>query len=201
MWLLSLGPPNRRSVVLLDVKLLIIKILVKQRYASFVSDSKRVDELVEQWRAQRPDLDLDAMATVARILRLAGELRRRLDALAARYDVLVSEADVLFTLRRAGDPYRLLPSELSESLLVSSGTLTNRLDRLEGKGLIERRPNPDDRRSVEVALTRRGLELTEEAVTEHVASERRMLAGISDRERQTLDRLTAKLLDHVAGEP
>jgi DNA-binding MarR family transcriptional regulator len=166
-----------------------------------MSESERVDELVAQWRAQRPDLDLDAMATVARILRLAGELRRRLDASAARYDVLVSEADVLFTLRRAGDPYRLLPSELSASLLVSSGTLTNRLDRLEGKGLIERRPNPDDRRSVEVGLTKRGLELTEEAVTEHVASEQRMLAGLSDRERQTLDRLTAKLLDHVAGEP
>lgn len=165
-----------------------------------MSHSARIDELVEQWRAERPDLDLEAMASVARILHLAGRLRGELDALAARYDVLVSEADVLFALRRSGSPYRLLPSELSDALLVSSGTLTNRLDRLESKGLVERRPNPGDRRSVEVALTDRGRELTDEAVTEHVANERRMLAGLSERERRTLDRLTAKLIDHLAAE-
>jgi DNA-binding MarR family transcriptional regulator len=88
----------------------------------------------------------------------------------------------------------LLPSKLSESLLVSSGTLTNRLDRLEGKGLVARHPNPDDRRSVEVALTERGRKLTDEAVTAHVENERRILAALSDRERATLDRLAAKLL-------
>jgi DNA-binding MarR family transcriptional regulator len=159
--------------------------------------SARIDELVEQWRAERPDLDLEAMATVARLLHVAARLRGELDALAGEYGVLVAEADILFALRRAGPPYRLLPSELSEALLVSSGTLTNRLDRLEDKGLVERSPNPDDRRSVAVGLTDRGRELTEDAVTKHVANERRMLAGLSERELRTLDRLTAKLLDHL----
>jgi DNA-binding MarR family transcriptional regulator len=134
------------------------------------------------------------MATVARLLRLGAALHRQLAERAAEYGVLVAEADVLFTLRRSGPPYRLLPSKLSESLLVSSGTLTNRLDRLEAKGLIERHPNPEDRRSVEVALTERGRRLADEAVTEHVENERRMLASLTAKERDTLDQLTAKLL-------
>jgi DNA-binding MarR family transcriptional regulator len=153
-----------------------------------------VDELVGQWRAERPDLDLDAMATVARLLLVGAAVQHELAERAAGYGVQVPEADILFTLRRSGPPYRLLPSKLSESLLVSSGTLTNRLDRLEAKGLVERRPNPDDRRSVEVALTERGRELADEAVTEHVENETRMLAPLTKAERRTLDELTSKLL-------
>ena len=153
-----------------------------------------VEELVGQWRGERPDLDLDAMATVARLLLVAAAIQRELAQRAAAYGVRVAEADVLFTLRRSGPPYRLLPSKLSDSLLVSSGTLTNRLDRLESKGLIERHPNPEDRRSVEVALTERGRELADQAVTEHVENEQRMLASLTAQERRTLDELTAKLL-------
>jgi DNA-binding MarR family transcriptional regulator len=160
----------------------------------------RIDRLVSQWEAERPDLDLGAMATVARLLELARELQSHLGALAASYDVQVPEADVLFTLRRAGRPYRLPPTKLSESLLVSSGTLTSRLDRLEAKGLIERVPHPSDRRSVEVALTERGRWLVDEAMTEHVATEQRLLAALSDDERDELDRLASKLLEHVSAE-
>ena len=137
------------------------------------------------------------MATVARLLHLGRRLGAELAARAGEYGVTVPEADILFTLRRSGAPYQLLPSALSESLLVSSGTLTNRLDRLERKGLVERHPNPDDRRSVEVALTRRGRELADEAVTAHVENERRMLAALSERERESLDRLAGKLLDSL----
>jgi DNA-binding MarR family transcriptional regulator len=153
-----------------------------------------IDDVVGQWRTERPDLDLGAMATVARLLHVGAALQRQLAKRAAEYDVLVPEADILFTLRRSGTPYRLLPSKLSESLLVSSGTLTNRLDRLEAKGLIERHPNPEDRRSVEVALTERGRRIADEAVTEHVEYERRMLSSLTATERRTLDRLTSKLL-------
>ncbi|HEX6116383.1 MAG TPA: MarR family transcriptional regulator [Solirubrobacterales bacterium] len=165
-----------------------------------MAQASSIDELVGQWRAERPDLDLDAMATVARLLHLGAAVRRELGALAAEYDVLVPEADILFTLRRSGPPYRLLPSELSEALLVSSGTLTNRLDRLESKGLVERHPNPDDRRSVEVALTEPGRRLADEAVTAHVENERRMLAALSPPERKALDELTSKLLAGLAEE-
>src|SRR5687768_10053489 len=105
-----------------------------------MSARSSIDELMGQWRAERPDLEGGALATVARLLRLGAALHRQLAERAAEYGVLVAEADVLFALRRSGPPYRLLPSKLSESLLVSSGTLTNRLDRLEAKGLIERHP-------------------------------------------------------------
>ena len=159
-----------------------------------------IDELVGQWRAERPDLDVDAMATIARLLHLGGAVQRELAERAAAYDVLVPEADILFALRRSGPPFRLLPSKLSESLLVSSGTLTNRLDRLEAKGLIERHPNPEDRRSVEVALTERGRRLADEAVTQHVENETRMLASLTAKERRTLDQLTSKLLAGLAEE-
>src|SRR5262245_9580449 len=113
----------------------------------------RIDALVGQWGEERPDLDLDVMALVARLLGVAAVIRARIEALATEYGIGPGEGDILFTLRRAGPPYRLSPSRLAESLLVATGTMTNRLDRLEARGLIERIPNPDDRRSVEIALT------------------------------------------------
>ena len=107
------------------------------------------------------------------------------------------EGDILLTLRRSGPPHRLLPSQLTDSLLVSSGTMTNRLDRLERRGLIERVPNPEDRRSVEIALTESGRELVDGVVGEHVAREREMLAPLSGRERETLTRILRKLAAHI----
>ena len=157
-----------------------------------------VERLVSQWEPERPDLDLRAMASVARLHQLGRLIDRAFAATADGYGVDTAEADVLFTLRRAGKPFRLTPSRLSESLLVSSGTLTSRLDRLERKGLIERVPHPSDRRSVEIELTRKGRELVDEAVTRHVESEREMLAPLSERERDALDRVASKLLTHLA---
>jgi DNA-binding MarR family transcriptional regulator len=157
-----------------------------------------VDRLVAQWKPERPDLDLRAMATVARLTNLGRLLDAEIEALAARYGVSRAEGDILFALRRAGPPYRLAPSRLSDSLLVSSGTLTSRLDRLEAKRLIARVPHPTDRRSMEVALTDRGREVADEAVTIHVANERKMLAGLSDEELDTLNTLTRRLLARVA---
>jgi DNA-binding MarR family transcriptional regulator len=163
-------------------------------------DQDKVDNLVAQWADERPDLDLDAMATVARLLNLAREIEARLTAFAADYDLSIPEADVLFTLRRSGGPYRLAPSALSDALLVPSGTMTNRLDRLERKGLIERVRHPTDRRSVEVQLTDRGRKLVDEAVARHVENETEMLAPLSERERATLDRLARRLLAHVGAQ-
>jgi DNA-binding MarR family transcriptional regulator len=182
---------------LLDNKILEHKILVNDRYAWNVEDDF-VDRLVAQWGPERPDLDLRAMATVARLTNLGSLIDAEIEALAARYGVSRAEGDILFTLRRAGSPYRLAPSRLSDSLLVSSGTLTSRLDRLEAKGLIARIPHPTDRRSMEVALTDRGRELADEAVTIHVGNERKMLAALSDDELETLNGLTRRLLARVA---
>jgi DNA-binding MarR family transcriptional regulator len=157
-----------------------------------------IQRLVEQWRPERPDLDLDAMATIARLLQLGRMLDAAIAELAAEYEVQPAEGDILFTLRRSGPPYRLSPSAISESLLVSSGTLTSRLDRLERKGLIKRVPHPEDRRSVEVELTPDALKQVDEVVTVHVRNEQRILEALSDRERAALDRSASKLIARIA---
>lgn len=158
-----------------------------------------VDRLIAGWERERPDLDLAPMGTIARLLRAAGLAMASLEETAASHGLQVPEGDILFSLRRAGEPYRLAPAALSEALLVSSGTLTNRLDRLERKGLIERVPHPTDRRSTEVALTGSGFELVEGVVGEHVENERRMLAGLSAEERRRLDGLLRRLLANFPG--
>jgi DNA-binding MarR family transcriptional regulator len=154
----------------------------------------QIQQLVSQWERERPDLDLEAMATIGRLLRLGELLEQVVGERAARYGLRRPEGDVVFTLRRAGAPHRLSPSQLSASLLVSSGTLTSRLDKLEKLGLIERVPNPEDRRSVEVQLTERGVAVADEAVTEHVEDERRILAALGERRREQLDRAASELI-------
>lgn len=104
---------------------------------------------------------------------------------------------MLFTLFRAGPPHRLSPSKLAESTLVTSGTMTSRLDKLEQRGLVRRLPNPDDRRSLEVELTEAGHSLIDEGVADHVADEQHMLAPLSARERTELARMLRKLLAHL----
>jgi DNA-binding MarR family transcriptional regulator len=156
-----------------------------------------IDELAGQWAAQRPDIDWEVMPLVARLI-LVGELMaRQVRRTATEYGVHHGEGDVVFTLRRAGPPFRLSPSQLAASLLVTSGTMTNRLDNLEKRGLIDRKPNPNDRRGMDVELTAEGRRLVDEAVVTHVAREQRMVEPLSEQERGELARLTRKLLAHL----
>jgi DNA-binding MarR family transcriptional regulator len=157
-------------------------------------ESDRIDQLVGQWRAERPDLDLETIGLAARLLRAAQLLDRGIADTAAEHGLSRSEGDVLLTLRRAGKPHRLSPSALGESLLVSSGTMTNRLDRLEERGLIAREPNPNDRRGLDVLLTAEGLKLVDRAVGEHVENEERMLSGLTRSGLRQLDGLLRKLV-------
>jgi len=144
------------------------------------------------------DPDSDVMAVVGRMLVVSGLIGQGLDQMAAEHGLDRGQGEVLLTLRRAGKPYRLGPSELAESLLVTSGTMTNRLDPLETAGLVERVPNPDDSRGFDVQLTDAGFELVENSVGEHVADEERMLAPLDKREREELATLMRKLLAHLA---
>ena len=162
-----------------------------------MSEPDRIERIVGQWAAVRPDIDLDTMALVARVTRTAQLMDKRIDELSAAYGAHRSEGDVLFTLRRAGPPYRLSPSRLSESLLVTSGTMTNRLDRLERRGLVTRIPNPHDRRSLDVELTELGLRIADEAVTTHIANEQEMVSPLTKRDRDELTRITRKLIAHL----
>lgn len=157
----------------------------------------RIERLVGQWAAERPELDLETMDLVARLTRVAQLINGRIDEFAASFGVHRGEGDVLFTLRRAGPPFRLSPTRLAASLLITSGTMTNRLDRLERRGLIKRLPNPNDRRSLDVELAPDGKRLVDEAIGKHVANEREMLSVLSKRDRADLARITRKLIDHL----
>lgn len=124
--------------------------------------------------------------------------RDRLAPLFARFGLQAGEFDVLATLRRSGSPYALTPTALYEATMVTSGAMTNRLDRLEKAGLTLRGPHPNDRRGIVVQLTEKGLALIDEALTAHVANEHEILAGLTPAERETLSRLLEKLIGSVS---
>ena len=156
--------------------------------------SDEVDALIEAWRAQRGDLELEPMHIWSRIDRLGRLLADRRKAAFQSHDIEGWEFDVLAALRRAGEPHTLTPGQLLKETFVTSGTMTNRLDQLEKAGLIERSHNPDDRRGVIIALTQKGFALVDEAVTAHVENEHRLLEGLNTEERAALDGLLRKFL-------
>ena len=155
----------------------------------------RVDEIVEQWARERPDLDTGAMALLGRVERAAAALEERFRPTLDRFGLSGSDFDVLCALRRAGRPYRLTPTELAGETMVSAAGTTKRIDRLEARGLVARSPHAHDRRSSTVALTDAGRKLVDRAVTAHVADEQRAVEGLTAAERRRL----AELLDRLAG--
>ena len=159
----------------------------------------KIDALIDQWRRERPDLDPSVMGTVGRILRAAALLGAELDRFAAEHDLGRGEADVILTLRRAGKPFRLSPSALSRSLLVTPGGMTNRLDRLEREGLIRRLPDPNDRRAIEVELTAAARRKVDALLPDHIANEERLVAPLAKHDRADLDRLLGRLIAHLEG--
>ena len=155
----------------------------------------RAAKAVEQWKRERPDLDVSPMLVLGRLNEASSLVaRERLAPLFARFGLQAGEFDVLATLRRSGQPYALTPTALYEATMVTSGAMTNRLDRLEKAGLILRGPHPNDRRGIVVQLTEKGLALIDEALTAHVANEHEILAGLSGAERETLAQLLGKLI-------
>lgn len=153
-----------------------------------------IDVIVEQWRRERPDLDLSAMGVFGRVAQLARVLERETDRVFERHGLRRGEFDVLAALRRCGPPYTLIPSELSAALMMSRAGMTNRLDRLEAAGLVERSLDPADRRSFRVALTAEGLRLVDAALTEHAATLERLAACLTEEEARTLARLLRVVL-------
>ncbi|MBZ9671669.1 MarR family winged helix-turn-helix transcriptional regulator [Mesorhizobium sp. ES1-3] len=159
----------------------------------------RAARAIEQWRKERPDLDVTPMAVIGRLNEVSSLIaRERLAPLFARFGLQAGEFDVLATLRRSGSPYALTPTALYEATMVTSGAMTNRLDRLEASGLIQRAPHPNDRRGIVVRLTEKGLALIDEAVTAHVANEHEVLAGLTQAEQETLANLLKKLIGSVS---
>lgn len=153
-----------------------------------------MDEIAAQWRALKPELDVRAMATVGRLGRVCALGERLIEATLREYGLAIGDFDVLAALRRSGAPHRLTPTQLYKTLMITSGAMTNRIDRLESRGLIERLDDPDDRRGVLVCLSDEGLALLDEAVAAHVENEARMLSVLTRTEQASLDSLLRKLL-------
>ena len=153
-----------------------------------------IDKIVAQWNRERPDLDVAPMALIGRLGRLREKIVREQEKVFARLGLNSAGFDVLATLRRHGAPYALSPGALMDSMMITSGTVTNRIDQLEKAGLVSRETNPDDRRSMIVALTPAGLKLIDEAVTAHVENQHRVVTPLSPPERLALDRLLSHFL-------
>ena len=153
-----------------------------------------VDRVLQQWRAERPDLDASPMGVVGRIQRVSRMLERGLSENFARHDLQLWEFDILATLRRSGAPYRLTAGALSDSSMRTSGAITNRIDRLLARSLVTRETNPDNRRSVVITLTRNGWALIEDVLVDHVNHEEHLLACLSADEQQQLATLLRTLL-------
>ena len=157
-------------------------------------ESDHVDRLIEQWARERPDLELAPMATIGRLGRLHTLTSRAIADVFVGHGLQIGEFDVLSALRRSGEPFVMKPTDLARMLMLSPAGMTNRVDRLEAAGWIERRNDPDDRRSSLVQLTDNGRELVDRAVTDHVANEARLLEPLSPTERAALDRALRTLL-------
>ena len=153
-----------------------------------------VDAILGQWKRERPELDTTPMGPIGRVRRCAALLQRALEETFSQFGLSSWEFDVLATLRRSGAPYSLAPTALFSALMVTSGTMTNRLQRLEASGLVGRMANCNDARSTLVKLTPAGLALIDRAVEKHVENEHRILAAIAPAEMQKLDAQLAALL-------
>jgi DNA-binding MarR family transcriptional regulator len=152
-----------------------------------------VDRALAQWAVEMPELEIRGADVLNRVRRLALESRPHIEANFARHGLDSGEFDVLAALRRAGAPYSLRPTELFKSLMISSGGLTARLDKLEEAGLIRRRVSADDARSMLVELTPAGRKKIEAAFRDDMKLENKMVESLSDAERDELIRLLRKL--------
>jgi DNA-binding MarR family transcriptional regulator len=156
-----------------------------------------VDLVLEQWGEQRPDLDASPMGVIGRVSRLsqlfAGELARNF----ARFDLDRASFDVLATLRRSNPEHSLTPAGLMRSSMVTSGAISQRLDRLEARGLVTRTPSETDGRGVRVTLTAEGLHLIDSVLPAHLETENKLLAGLSAAEREQFAGLMRTLLESL----
>ncbi len=157
-------------------------------------DSDEVDRVVAAWRRERPDLDVAPLEVLSRVTRLARHLDLARRSAFAERGLEVGEFDVLSALRRTGAPYALSPGDLVRDTLVTSGTMTNRVDRLVDRGLVRREAAAHDRRGVVVTLTEQGREVVDEALAELLDGERLLLAGLPHTERAELAMLLRRLL-------
>lgn len=159
-----------------------------------ISGRDAVDQILTQWSRERPDLDVAPMGLIGRLGRLRAHISRAHEAVFQRHGLNSASFDLLATIRRSGPPFRLSPSDLLETMMITSGTMTNRIDQLEKQGLVERMPHPEDRRALLVALTEKGRAVIDAAVTDHVANQHRLIETLTAEDRTALDGLLRQFL-------
>ncbi len=153
-----------------------------------------VDRIATAWQRERPDLDVSPLQVLSRVTRLARHLDLARRQSFAAHDLETWEFDVLAALRRAGPPYSLSPGQLGAETLVTSGTMTNRIDRLEARDLVRREPDPSDRRGVRVTLTDTGRSAVDDAMSDFLTREHAVLASLTDADRADLSSLLRVLV-------
>jgi DNA-binding MarR family transcriptional regulator len=158
-----------------------------------------IDKIVAQWKEERPDLDTEAMALIGRLKRLGQHLSVEMGKTFAGYNLNNASFDVLATLLRSGDPYALAPTVLMKTMMITSGTMTNRIDQLQRVQLVERVKNPEDGRSFLIRLTSKGLSLINEAVKAHVATQHTLVGELEIEEREQLNDLLRRFLSGFEG--
>jgi DNA-binding MarR family transcriptional regulator len=154
-----------------------------------------VETILAEWRRERPDLDASPMAVIGRVSRLSRHLETRLERNYRRFGLQGGRFDLLATLRRSGPPYALTPTQLQHRMMLTSGATTHRIDLLEREGMVERRPDPEDRRGVQVRLTTTGMSRLEAALASHLELERDLLKGLNQEERSRLAELLGILAE------
>jgi DNA-binding MarR family transcriptional regulator len=164
-----------------------------------VREGDAVEQMVEQWQRERPDVDPSSMAVFARLTRAHLAATRAIEATLGRHGLNRGEFDLLASLRRSSSPYRLSPGDLARAMVLSPAATTNRLQRLEERGLVVRRPDPADGRFGVVELTEAGRTLVDAAVSDHVATLDRLLTGLPAADRTAFDGLLAAV-ERNAGE-
>ncbi len=155
-----------------------------------------VDKVIQQWNKERAGLDVTPMAAVGRVKRLAIFFGSEMEKTFKQFGLQTASFDVLATLRRSGPPYALSPGDLMASTMVTSGTMTHRIDQLVKAQLVTRTQSQQDKRSMLIALTPKGFELIDNAVTQHVETQRRLTQMLSQKEQQQLNALLRKITEH-----
>ena len=152
-------------------------------------DADHVDEIVQRWAAERPDVDASPMQVIGRLSRIAAHLDAELLEVFRQFGLGEGEFDLLATLRRGGEPFARTPGELARHTMVTTGAVTKRVDRLVASGLVSRSASDDDGRGRVISLTAEGRRVIDEAVVAHLANEERLLSGLDADQRRALQAL------------
>lgn len=157
-----------------------------------------IEDIRAQWAKQRPDIDTGPMGLISRVVRLSALYSEAMGKTFAKHGLSAASFDVLATLLRSGPPHALSPNQLLATMMVTSGTMTNRIDQLEKDGFVARVPNPQDKRSVHVKLTANGIRKIDAVVSDHVVVQKQLVEGLSELDQSELNTILDKCLSSFA---